>query len=50
MGFKSIKYEEYQKLPGFFLLGDDFLSKKDSQKGNATLDFLKSFYDITSKL
>ncbi|MGN8056152.1 BLUF domain-containing protein [Pedobacter sp. 22163] len=50
MGFKSIRHEEYQKLPGFFPLGDDFLLKEDSQKGNAALDFLKSFYDISSKL
>lgn len=50
MGFKAINPEEYQKLSGFFLLEDGFLLKEDSPEGNVALDFLKSFYEISSKL
>jgi len=50
MGFKAVNPEEYQKLSGFFPLADDFLLKEDSPGDNVALDFLKSFYEITSKL
>jgi hypothetical protein len=50
MGFKAINPEEYQKLSGFFALEDGFLLKEDSPGGNVALDFLKSFYEIASKL
>jgi len=50
MGFKAINPEEYEKLSGFFQLKDDFLLKEDAQKNNDALDFLKSFYEVSSKL
>ncbi|KQM78471.1 hypothetical protein ASE74_13285 [Pedobacter sp. Leaf216] len=50
MGFKTINPEEHEKLSGFFQLKDDFLSKEDTQEGNDALDFLKSFYEVSSKL
>jgi len=50
MGFKAINPEEYQKLSGFCQLKDDFLLKEDAPEGNDALDFLRSFYEVSSKL
>jgi len=50
MGFKAINSEEYQKLSGFFQLEDDFLLKGDVPESNDALDFLRSFYEVSSKL
>lgn len=49
MGFRSLNLIEYQNMPGFFELDDDFLSSHEFQQSDAPLSLLKSFYDINKQ-
>lgn len=46
MGFKSLKLEACNALPGYFDLNDEFVKSDELQQSNQPLNFLKSFYDI----
>lgn len=47
LGFNAYDLQDYQQLPGYFKLDEDFLKNGESKKDGVALDFLKSFYQMS---
>jgi hypothetical protein len=48
MGFKVIDKETYESIPGFFNLDDSFLDRKQIQRIDVPMTFLRSFYTLNT--